>query len=133
LDIAAMERITGKAPVATPYEIPNVVEATLKRSGHYVPLFYDFHIAILDRSAEKREVSELRQYQWILTPSNMVVLQSETPQTTAGALGLKLPYAVKNKPYEAGHVLLGELSSNWEVAGVLGGYTLYHKRSAADF
>jgi hypothetical protein len=133
LDVSAMERITGKAPVATPYEISNGVEASLKRSGHYVPLFYDFQIAILDRSAEEREVSELRQYEWILIPSNEVVLQSETPQSADIVLGIKLPYAAKNKPYEAGRMLVDEISRNWQVAGVVGAYTVYHKRSAADF
>ena len=127
LDTAGLERIIGSAPIAAPVEVPNGVEIALKRSGHYVPLFYDFQIAILDRSAEEREIRELRQYQWILTPGDMNILQRETPESTAGPLGFKLPYVTRNEPYVAGQMLLDELSTHWQVAGRVNGYAVYHR------
>ena len=130
-DLGAIERITGSAVVATPVEVTNRVETTLKQSRHYVPLFYSFQTAILDRSAEEREVVELRQYQWILTPREIDILQSETPQSSAGPLGFDFPYPARRKPYIAGRLLLGELSTKWEVAAIVDGYTLYHKKSPA--
>jgi hypothetical protein len=130
LDVTAIERMTGSAPIATPIEVPNDVERILKQSGHYTPLFYDFQIAILDKSAEEREVKELTQYEWILSPRELSILQSETPRSSVGALGFTFPYSMSRSPYVSGHLLLSELHTNWEGCGAIGKYILYHKRGS---
>jgi hypothetical protein len=128
-DSDKLHALVGNATVATPHEVPLVVEDALKRSGQFEPSFYCFHIAVIDATAETRMVEELNASQWALLPSgDPDVFQYETPETTGDLVGFRLPYHSRRPPYVAGKLFESNLKTHWQPYAEIGPYELYKRR-----
>ena len=128
-DSDKLHAFVGNATVAIPHEVPLVVEDALKRSGHYQPSFYFFHIAVIDATAETRMVEELNASQWaLLPPGDTALLQYETPETTGNLVGFRLPYHSRRPPYIAGKLFESNLKTHWQPYAEISTYQLYKRR-----
>ncbi len=126
-NLDTLQHIVGNAPVATPVFVPYSLVASLKASGQYVPQFYSFTVAVLDRPAEERQVRELNVARWALLPHNARWQYYETPETTAGSLGMHLPYAIVRAPYVVGKIFDQNLDTRWRLVTIIGSYELYRR------
>jgi hypothetical protein len=131
-EVNALQSIVGNAPVATPFGVPLAVEEALKRSGKYVPAFYFFQTAVLDTTAEDREIREFNTSQWALIPKGTSVIQTETPATSDIALGVALPYPTKRSPYMAGQRFGENLKTHWTLYGAVGTYEVYRQNAVSQ-
>jgi hypothetical protein len=125
-DLAKLWATVGDAQVATPYEVSLQVEDALKRSGKYRPGFYWYYVAILDATAETREIDDFNQSRWALIPAGAKVLE-ETPARLGELTGIALPYRSKRKPYVAGERFYENLQAHWQPVSVVSGYTVYRR------
>ncbi len=128
LDMDALRKLVGNDPVATPTEIPLPAEDALRKAGQYVPAFYCFQVAVLDRSAELRQVQELNASRWLLVPKGSEMTMTVTPSESASALGLNIPYPEKRPPYVVGRIFDENLKTNWQAYGQVGVYEVYKRR-----
>jgi hypothetical protein len=118
----------GNNPIATPLVIPLSVEDGLKRSGRYIPTFYCFQTAILDYSAEDRELAELNQANWMLLPQGPhKVNSSERPEDTAWMMGLNLHYHSIRQPYDFRLRFDENLNANWHLVDHIDGFDIYRR------
>ena len=127
-DMAHLQQIAGTAPIATPVFIPYGLQSALKETKQYVPSFYDFTVAVLDRSAEEKQIREMNESKWALLPQGTGWHYFETPETTAGDLGINLPYRTVRAPYRVGTLFAENLEANWQPVAAIGSYELYRHR-----
>jgi hypothetical protein len=80
------------------------VEEALKKSGQFVPTFYDREWSVLDASAEDRQIKEMNTSRWVLLPEGPIGMFTETQDSVAPYLGHRLPYRspypMKREPYD---------------------------------
>jgi hypothetical protein len=124
-NLKGLQTIVGHDPVATPEEIPLSVEESLRESGQYTPSFYYFSMAILDATAEEREIQEFNQSKWALIPAGEAYGYVERPEDLKYALGFQLPYRTKRPVYVVGQRFAKNLGENWRIRGSIGQYLVY--------
>ena len=124
-DIQDLQAIVGHDLVATPEEIPLLVERSLKKSGQYTPAFYCFRIAILDPAAEDRDIQEFNSSKWALVPKGVRYGLAEVPEDLTYALGYRLPYRTKRPVYFVGLRFEKNLAEKWRIRGSVGQYLVY--------
>jgi hypothetical protein len=131
-DIKKLDAIVGNDPVALPVSVPPQVEEALKRSGQFVPTFYNYEWSVLDESAEERQIREMNASRWVLLPQGPIPIFTETPASVAPFLGPRWPYRlsyrVKREPYGVGRRLQENLRANWQPYAELGKYEVYRRR-----
>jgi hypothetical protein len=127
-DLKRLQAIVGDDPVALPLSVPLPVQEALKRSGQFVPTFYDCEWSILDASAEDRQLKELNASRWALLPQGPIPTWTETPASIAPYLGQTLPYPIKRAPYVIGRRFAENLRANWQPYAVVGRYAVYRRR-----
>ena len=127
-DLKRLQAIVGNEPVELPLSLPLPVQEALKKSGQFVPTFYDCEWSILDASAEDRQLAEMNQSRWILIPQGPITTWTETPASIVPYLGLGLPYRMKREPYAIRRRLAEELEANWQPYGEVGKYEVYRRR-----
>ncbi len=131
-DLTGLRTIVGKDPVALPVTVPLPVEEALKRSGQFVPTFYQFQWSILDASAEDRQIKEMNASRWALLPKGPIGMFTETPDNVAPYLGHRLPYRspypMKRAPYVIGRSFQENLQANWQLYAEVGKYDVYRRR-----
>ena len=98
-DLKRLQAIVGNEPVELPLSLPLPVQEALKRSGQFVPTFYDCEWSILDASAEDRQLEEMHPSRWVLLPQGPITTWTETPASIVPYLGQRLPYRMKREPY----------------------------------
>jgi hypothetical protein len=112
--------------------VPLPVEEALKKSGQFIPTFYEFEWSILDASAEDRQIEEMNASRWALLPKGPIRMYTETPDSVAAALGHRLPYhspyPVRHEPYVIGRRFLANLQANWQFYAEVGKYEIYRRR-----
>jgi hypothetical protein len=132
LDLKGLQAIVGNDPVALPLTVPVPVEETLKRSGQFIPTFYDREWSILDTSAEDRQLKEMNAARWALLPEGPIGMFTETQDSVAPHLGHRLPYhspyPMKREPYVIGRRFEENLQANWQLCAELGKYEVYRRR-----
>ena len=134
-DIRALDAIVGNDPVLLPVSVPPQVEEALKKSGQFVPTFYNYFEAVLDESAEDRQIKEMNELRWALLPQGPIPIFTETPASAAPALGPRWPYRlsywVKREPYPIGRRFQQNLQANWQPYAEVGKYEVYRRRDSA--
>lgn len=128
-DTTKLDQVIGSAKIAAPIYIPLQVEEYLKRTGRYRPSFYCFHIAVLDASAEERDIQDVNRAEWLLIPLGANLGMSETPETSARALGGSLPYHTRRNPYVGGFKFYENLKTNWQLVDMTNGYGIFKRKS----
>jgi len=128
IDMVRLQQIIGTDPIATPDLIPLAVEDQLRQSGQFTPSFYCFRTAILDQTAEQRQIKELNESRWMLGLTRAGLTDIETPSNSGYVLGFTLPYRDKRPPYVIGLLFRDNLKTNWQPAGEIGAYTVYRRR-----
>jgi hypothetical protein len=128
-DLKSLQTIVGNDPVVLPLFVPAPVEEALKRSGQFVPTFYDYDWSILDASAEDRQLKELNASRWALLPQGQIPMWTETPANVALYLGQRLPYRAKREPYVIGRRFEENLEANWQRYAAVGNYEVYRRRN----
>ncbi len=131
-DIKSLDAIVGNDPVALPVSVPPQVEEALKKSGQFVPTFYNYHWSVLDESAEDRQIKEMNTSRWALLPQGPLRMYTETPQNVEAFLGHRLPYhspyRSKREPYVIGRLFQENLQANWQPCAGVGKYEVYRRR-----
>lgn len=131
-DLKSLQAIVGNDPVAIPLTVPQPVVEALKRSGLFVPTFYNFEWSILDASAEDRQIKEMNALRWALLPQGPIKMFTETPDIVEPFLGHRLPYhspyRMKREPYVIGRRFQENLQANWQLCGEVGRYEVYRRR-----
>jgi hypothetical protein len=127
-DLKRLQAIVGNEPVELPLSLPLPVQEALKRSGQFVPTFYDCEWSILDASAEDRQLEEMHASRWVLLPQGPITTWTETPASIAPYLGQRLPYRMKREPYAVRRRLAEDLKANWQPYGEVGKYEVYRRR-----
>jgi hypothetical protein len=131
-DLTGLRTIVGQDPVALPVTVPLPVEEALKKSGQFIPTFYEFEWSILDASAEDRQIKEMNASRWALLPKGPIKMYTETPDNVAAALGHRLPYhspyPVRHDPYVIGRRFQSNLQTNWQLYAEVGKYEIYRRR-----
>lgn len=131
-DLKSLQAIVGNDPVALPLSVPLPVEEALKRSGQFIPTFYNFEWSILDTSAEDRQIKEMNASRWALLPHGPIAMFTETPEIVEPFLGHRLPYRspyrMKREPYVIGRRFQENLQANWQLYGEVGKYEVYRRR-----
>jgi hypothetical protein len=131
-DLKSLQAIVGNDPVALPLSVPLPVEEALKRSGQFIPTFYDFEWSILDASAEDRQLKEMNASRWALLPPGPIPMYTETPASVAPNLGHRLPYRspyrMKREPYLIGRRFQENLQAKWQPYAEVGKYEVYRRR-----
>jgi hypothetical protein len=128
-DLERLQAIVGNEPVELPLSLPLPVEEALKRSGQFVPTFYDCEWSILDATAEDRKLKEMDASRWLLLPQGPLPTWIETPSSITTYLGLGLPYRMKREPYVVGRRLAEDLKAKWQPYGEVGKYEVYRRRN----
>jgi hypothetical protein len=128
LDLKRLQAIVGNEPVELPLSLPLPVQEALKRSGQFVPTFYDCEWSILDASAEDRQLAEMNKLRWVLIPQGPITTWTETPASIVPYIGIGLAYRTKREPYEVRRRLAEELKANWQPYGEVGRYEVYRRR-----
>jgi hypothetical protein len=128
-DLKGLQAIVGNDPVVLPLSVPIPVQEALRRSGQFVPTFYNFDWSVLDASAEDRQLTELNASRWALLPQGQTLLWTETPDSVAPYLGPRLPYRTKREPYVIGRRFAENLKANWQPYATLGDYEVYQRRN----
>ena len=126
--VASLRSIVGNDQVIAPEALDWQEERALKRSGNYAPTFYNFRVAVLDATAETREIQEFNSFAWALIPKNVDLVITETPATTAAYVGFDLHYAERRVPYVVGPRFTRNLEQNWQPHAEVGNYELYRRR-----
>jgi hypothetical protein len=131
-DLRRLQAIVGNDPVALPLTVPLPVETALKRSGQFVPTFYDCEWSILDASAEDRQIEELNRSRWVLLPQGPIPMFTETSASVAPYLGHRLPYhspyRIKREPYPIGRRFQENLQANWQPYAQVDKFEVYRRR-----
>jgi hypothetical protein len=131
-DIKSLDAIVGDDPVALMVSVPPQVEEALRRSGKFVPTFYNYHWSVLDESAEDRQIKEMNASRWALIPQGPIRMYTETPENVEAFLGHRLPYRSpyrsKREPYVIGRVFQENLQANWQPYAEEGKYEVYRRR-----
>jgi hypothetical protein len=131
-DLRSLKAIVGSDPVALPLSVPLPVEEALKRSGQFIPTFYDYDWSVLDASAEDRQINEMNTARWALLPQGPIKMYTETPSNVEAFLGHRLPYhspyRMKREPYVIGRRFQENLQANWQLYGEVGRYQVYRRR-----
>ena len=126
LDLPALERWVGNAPVATPLEVSPLVESALKASHHYRTGFYAFFVDVMNPTAEATKIRELNQYTWALLPFDPDDPFLETPRNIDGVQGFAFPYPLRHAiPYPLGQAFDSNIDDNWKEKARFGPYVLY--------
>jgi hypothetical protein len=132
LDISRLQTIVGREPVFLPFTIPYPVEEALKRSGQFIPTFFDREWSILDASAEDRQLAEFNAAHWAILPVGFQPNFTETQQSIAPYLGHRLPYhspyPEKRTPYVVYNKFNQNLAVRWRLYQNLGEYDLYRRQ-----
>ena len=112
--------------------MPVPVEAALKRSGQFIPTFYDREWSVLDASAEDRQIEEMNASRWAILPKGPIAMYSETQESIAPYLGHRLPYRspypMKHEPYVIGRRLQENLQANWQPYAEVDNYEIFRRR-----
>jgi hypothetical protein len=127
-DFARLERCTGGAPVYTPYPIGLSLEKELRQTGQFVPSFYDFDTAVLNRAAELRQVAEMNANEWALIPSGSPFNWSATASMASTPMGIRLPYKDARQGYVVGKLMQQDLATDWQPYAAIDEYVLYRRR-----
>ncbi len=131
-DIRGLRAIVGNAPVALPLTLPLPVEDALRRSGQFVPTFYDCEWSILDATAEDRQLKEMNASRWALLPQGEIAMYTETQSTVGPYLGHRFPYhspyPIRREPYVIGRRFEENLQANWQLYAEVGKYEVYRRR-----
>jgi hypothetical protein len=131
-DLKRLQAIVGNDPVALPLTVPLPVEAALKRSGQFIPTFYDREWSVLDASAEDRQIKEMNASRWALLPKGPIAMYTETQDSVAPYLGHRLPYhspyRKKREPYVIGRRFQENLQANWQPYADVGKYEVFRRR-----
>jgi hypothetical protein len=127
-DFAKLERCTGSAPVYTPYKIGLSLEKELRQTGQFVPSFYDFDTAVLNRAAELRQIAEMNANQWALISSWVQFDLHATTSMASTPMGIRLPYKDARQGYVVGKLMQQNLATNWQPYAVIDEYVLYRRR-----
>ena len=131
-DVKSLQAIVGNDPVALPLSVPLPVEEALKRSGQFIPTFYDFDWSILDASAEDRQIKEMNASRWALLPKGPIPMYIETPDNIGPWLGHRgpyhSPYRMKHEPYPIGRRFQENLQANWQPYAEVGKLEVYRRR-----
>jgi hypothetical protein len=131
-DLDSLQAVVGHDPVELPLSVPLPVEEALKRSGQFIPTFYDCEWSILDASAEDRQLKELNAARWALLPKGPIGMYIETPSSVAPFLGprfpYRIPYRIKREPYAIGRRFEENLKANWQPYAEVGKYEVYRRR-----
>jgi hypothetical protein len=128
-DVETLQAIVGNEPVALPLSVPMPVQQALKKSGQFVPTFYDGEWSVLDATAEDRQLMELNAMHWALIPQGLNPMWTETPDSVAPYLGSRLPYRTEREPYVIGRRFAENLKVNWEPYAAVGEYEVYRRRN----
>jgi hypothetical protein len=128
-DLNSLQAIVGNDPVVLPLSVPMTVQEALRRSGQFVPTFYNFDWSVLDASAEDRQLKELNASRWALLPQGQTLMWTETPDSVAPYLGQRLPYRTEREPYVIGRRFAENLKANWEPYAAVGEYEVYRRRN----
>lgn len=126
-DETQLERYVHGAPVNTPVAFGFNIEQYLREKGEFVPTFYNFGTAVLDESAERRQIDGFKVSDWMLLPKYYGPMQSETPENTQWMMGISLPYRTKREPYTLFQKLQLETQHSWKPVADLGSCILYHR------
>ena len=59
IDVVKLNKLIGSDSLVVPKGVELPVEEELKKSGNFAPTFYCFQVAILDASAEAREIHKI--------------------------------------------------------------------------
>jgi hypothetical protein len=127
-DVRKLDSVIGTSAIAAPLYLPLRVEEHLKQSGRYRPSFYCFYLAVLDDSAEDREINDVNQSDWLLIPFGVKLTRGETPESSGLALGWALPYHAKREPYLGGSKFYANLEKNWELVSTTDGYGIFRRK-----
>jgi hypothetical protein len=125
-NLQRLQAIVGHDPVATPYDLPAPVEASLRAAGQYAPSFYVFPY-ITD---EDLQIEEFNQFKWALIPEGGTYIYAEQPENLKVALGIQFPYRTKRPVYAVGLRFEQNLAENWKVRGTLGNYLVYERSNS---
>jgi hypothetical protein len=131
-DVETLQAIVGNDRVALPLTVPMPVEDALKRSGQFLPTFYDCEWSVLDASAEDRQIKEMNEARWALLPEGPIAMFTETQNSIAPYLGHRLPYRSpypnKREPYVIGRRFQANLLANWKPYAKVNKYEVYRRR-----
>ena len=126
--IEQLDAVIGKAPIATPLELPLYVEDELRSTGQYVPSFYFAMRGPYDAAAENHVIREMNAVPWLLLRKRARVHEIETPKDTRVVLGFQLPYPVKHPPYVIGDRFTQNVRTHWQPYAEIGDYVVYRRR-----
>ncbi len=126
--MARLHSIVGNDRVATPEVVDLTLEQALQASGQYTPTFYYFQTAVLDATAEDREIEEFNTSRWALIPKGMNPAYTETLASAARSVGFDLHYRERRAPYVVGLKFTRNLEENWQPYGDAGDYEVYRHR-----
>ena len=127
VDYPTLYRLVGNAPVAIPFEVPPVMEAELKATHHYQPLFQAFAVDMMDNTAERNTVEELAKFRWLLLPTERRLRDSQqTPANIGPIQGVRMYFRQRNAPvFVPGAIFEAGIDRDWTPIATLGRYTLY--------
>lgn len=129
LDVAELERLIGKAPVATPIEVSPAVEEALKSSAHYRPEFYSFFVDVLNDRGEATKISELNQARVGTASRRIRESLSRDPADIDGVQGFVFPYPLRHPvPYDLGSAFSDNIDAVWTAVQHFGPNILYRRR-----
>ncbi len=128
-DIASLNRLVGNEPIATPLEIPPVVETALKDSHHYVPLYHAFGVDMMDDAAEQSCIQELQSFGWLLLPTDRKLSDyQQLPGNIGPIQGIRMYFRLRNPVlFVPGNIFEGAIARNWTPVQAFGPYTLYRR------
>lgn len=128
IDLARLEAAIGPGTVAIPIYAPQPIVDDLTLSGQLRPGY--FSGLGWDATAEQRTISDMRQAEFALVPTQPVLFSEDIDNTRIKRI-MRLGYVYKQRrqPFVVGLMIQRELAEHWTVVGHFGGYTLYRRVS----
>ncbi len=128
LDMTALHRITGGAPIATPLDLTPVVERQLQQSGQYSPGYYAFWADMMNPVAEARSIRDVNGCPFLLLPAPLGFGNPHVVSWLRRFQGLSLPYRPRHAvPYDPGAAFTANLRQRWVSVEAFGPYMLYRQ------
>ena len=125
----AMELFTGRAPLATPFEINPFIERDFKQRGHYITDYNCFLVDVMGPVADSRKIAAWNAAEWSLVPNDFAPTFVESPENLRLIQGIAFPYKVRHPITEPpAQAFVQNLRVSWQPVSSFGPYTLYRRR-----